>query len=155
MNTKALLLVLAVCLATASASFAANANMGKWELDATKTQTKQGMGKSMTITYSRVFLFRIKVTIEGMDAKGAPFHNEWVGRFDGRDYPVTGDPNSDMRSYTKVDSHTLSFSMKKAGRVVASGKIVVAPDGSLRTVKASTITPKGRMVRSAAVCGLQ
>jgi len=34
-------------------------------------------------------------------------------KFDGKDYPVTGDPNSDMRSYTKVDEHTLGFNVKK------------------------------------------
>ena len=155
MNAKGLLVAVAVCFAADSACLAANANMGRWELESRKAQIKQGMAKSMTVTYAPSFPFRVKVTIEGVDAKGAPFHNKWVGRFDGRDYPVSGDPNSDMRSYTKVDDHTLTFLMKKAGRVVATGKIVVAPDGSMRTANAMAVNSKGKMVKSAAVCGLQ
>jgi len=61
-------------------------------------------------------------------------HSEWRGNFDGHDYPVSGDPNSDMRSYTKVNDHTLKFAGKKNGQVVSSGTIVIAPDGKTRTV---------------------
>ena len=38
----------------------------------------------------------------GVDANDKPTHNEWTGKFDGKDYPVIGDPNSDVRSYTKI-----------------------------------------------------
>jgi hypothetical protein len=31
----------------------------------------------------------------------------WTGKFDGKDDPVTGDPNSDTRSLTKIDDRTL------------------------------------------------
>ena len=37
---------------------------------------------------------QIKSTVDGVDAQGKPTHNEWVGKFDGKDYPVTGDPSS-------------------------------------------------------------
>jgi hypothetical protein len=49
-----------------------------------------------------------------------PTHNEWTGKFDGKDYPVTGDPNSDMRSYTKIDAHTLGLNVKKGGKITTS-----------------------------------
>ena len=54
--------------------------------------------------------------------------------FDGKDYPVTGDPESDARSYRKIDDRTMEFWVKKGGKVMASGKIIVAPDGKSRTV---------------------
>lgn len=155
MNIKALLLLLAVCLTAGSTSFAKNANIGKWEMNARREQIKLGMGKNMTVTCAPSFPFRVKVISEGTDAKGKPVHIEWVGRFNGRDYKVSGDPNSDMRSYTKVDDHTLNFSMKKSGKVVGRGKIVVEPDGSMRTVDAMALTAKGKWVKSAALCGLQ
>lgn len=109
------------------------------------------MGRNNIVKYEMSFPFRTKVTIDGMDAKGKPTHNEWVGMFNGTDYAVTGDPNSDMRSYNKVDEHTLNFSMKKGGQVVSSGKIVLSADGKSRTVTSTSKNAKGRMVRSTAI----
>ncbi len=109
------------------------------------------MGRNSTVKYESAFLFREKVTIDGTDAKGKATHSEWVGTFDGKDYAVTGDSESDMRSYSKVDDHTLNFWAKKGGKVMESGKIVVAPDGKTRTVTAMARSPKGKMVRITAV----
>ena len=36
----------------------------------------------------------MKVTVEGVDENGSAVRNEWTGKFDGKDYPVTGDANS-------------------------------------------------------------
>ena len=57
------------------------------------------MGKVMMVTYKNT-LGNVKVTVDGVDAKGKPTHSEWSGKIDGKDYPVTGDPISDARSYT-------------------------------------------------------
>ena len=78
-------------------------------------------------------------------------HIEWTGKFDGKDYPVTGDPNSDMRSITKIDDHTLGFNAKKGGKVNTSGRIVVSADGKSRTVTTSTTDSSGKKVNSSAV----
>jgi len=109
------------------------------------------MGHNETVKYEMAFPLRTKVTIDGTDAHGKPMHNEWVGMFNGTDYAVTGDPSSDMRSYNKVDDHTLNFWQKKGGQVVTSGKIVVAADGKSRTVTATSKGPKGKMVHTTVV----
>ena len=109
------------------------------------------MGHNETVKYEPMFPFKTKVTIDGTNSKGKPSHDEWSGMFDGKDYPVTGDPESDMRSYSKVDDHTLNFWIKKGGKVTASGKIVVAPDGKSRTVTAMGRNAKGKMVRTTTV----
>jgi hypothetical protein len=51
----------------------------------------------------------VRVTANGVDAKGKSTHNQWTGRFDGKNYPVTGDPNSDARSYKKINDRTLEL----------------------------------------------
>jgi hypothetical protein len=61
---------------------------------------------------------KVKVAGEGIHADGKPVHKEWTGNFDGKDYPVTGDPISDTRSYAKVDDLTLNLTVKKDGKVV-------------------------------------
>ena len=57
---------------------------------------------------------------------------------------MTGDPSSDMRAYNKVDDHTLSLRSKKDGKVVGSGKFVVALDGKNRTVTSVSRNAKGK-----------
>jgi len=109
------------------------------------------MARNETVKYEFALPFRTKVTVDGRDEHGKPTHSEWVGMFNGTDYAVTGDADSDMRSYNKVDDHNLNFWMKKGGKVVGSGKIVVSADGKTRTV---TIIRPGRhhkMVRTTSV----
>src|SRR6266581_2428288 len=80
-----------------------------------------------------------------------PTHDEWTGKFDGKDYPVTGNPNSDMRSYTKIDEHTLEFNVKKGGKITTSGRVVVSADGKSRTVTTSGTDSQGKKFKSTAV----
>ena len=77
--------------------------------------------------------------------------SEWTGKFDGKDYPVTGDPNSDQRSYTKIDDRTLGFNFKKGGKRVACGRIELFIDGKSRTVTTSGIDSTGKKVTSTSV----
>jgi hypothetical protein len=94
---------------------------------------------------------QVKVTVEGTDAKGKPARNEWTGRFDGKDYPVTGDPTSDMRSYKRVNDRTLEFTARKNRKVMVTGRVVVSADGKSRTVTTSGTTPKGKKFKNTAV----
>ena len=150
MKSKTLLVTLALCLATGTACFAANANMGTWKLNTKKSKLAHGANRNNTVVYSST-LFQTKVSIDGTDAKGKPIHSEWTGQFDGKDHAVTGDAMEDMRAYTKVDDRTLNFTMKKGGKVVLTGRIVVAPDGKSRTVTTISTDAKGMKVRSTAV----
>jgi hypothetical protein len=96
-------------------------------------------------------LGNVKVSVDGVDAKGKPTHSEWSGKIDGNDYPVTGDPNSDARSYTKVNDRTMDFAVKKGGRTMITGRIVVAADGKSRTVTTTGIDSKGKKLKTASV----
>jgi len=93
----------------------------------------------------------VKVTVEGTDSDGKPTHNEWTGKFDGKEYPVTGDPTSDARSYKKVDDRTLQFNVKKDGKVTVTGRVVASADGKARTVTTSGTDPQGKKFKSTAV----
>ena len=150
MKSKTLLITLALCLATGTACLAANAQMGTWKLNVKKSKLGNGKARNNTVVYSSN-LFQTKVTIDGTDEKGKPAHNEWTGRFDGKDYAVTGDPTSDMRSYRKIDDRTMDFTVKKGGKVTITGRIVVAPDGKSRTVHATGTDSKGKKFHNVAV----
>ena len=67
------------------------------------------------------------------------------------DYPVTGNPNEEVRSYKRVDDRTLDFAGKKSGKAMASGRVVVAADGKSRTVTTTVTDPSGKKVTNVAV----
>jgi hypothetical protein len=149
MKTRPILLTLALCFVAALA-FASNPNMGTWKLNEAKSKFPPGAPKNHTVVYEAAG-DKTKVTVDGVDGEGKPTHNEWTGLFDGKDYPLKGDPTADTRSYKKIDDHTTELTNKKDGKVVATGKIVISVDGKSRTVTVSGTDPKGKKVTSTAV----
>src|SRR6266700_8025455 len=127
-------MTLALCFFAGAACFAADdPQMGTWKLNEGKSKLIPGEGKNTTVVYEAAD-DQVKVTVDGTDKDGKPTHNEWTGKFDGNDYPVTGDPNTDTRSYKKIDGRTLALTGKKDGKVVITGRIVVSADGMTLTV---------------------
>lgn len=124
--------------------------MGTWKLNGAKSKFTAGAAKNTTVEYKSL-LFQTKVTVDGTDGKGKPAHNEWTGKFDGKDYAVTGDSVSDMRAYTMVNDHAMNMTNKKSGKTVSTGKIVVAADGKSRTVTTWGKNAKGKKVTNVAV----
>lgn len=151
MKMKVLSITLALCFATVTASFGAESMMGTWKLNAGKSKLARGTGRNKMVVYDWAPIFRTKVTIDGVDARGRKTHNEWIGHLDGDDYPVTGDPTSDARSYKMINGNTYDFSVKKSGKAVAHGRILVAADGKTRTVVTISRNRRGHMARSTAV----
>jgi hypothetical protein len=150
MKTRTIVLTLALCFVAGAVCFASDVQMGTWKLNEAKSTLSPGAPKNHTVVYEAAG-YNVKVTVDGTDAHGKPTHNEWTGNFDGKDYPVTGDPNSDARSYTKIDDRTLGLNVKKGGTITISGRIVVSADGKSRTVTTSGTDPQGKKISSTAV----
>ena len=146
MKTKTFGLTLMFCFLTAAVCFGADPQIGTWKLNEAKSQFAPGTGKNTMVVYTDAAGGKVKITTDGIDAHGKTTHSEWTGKFDGRDYPVTGDPASDMRSYTKLDERTMDFTVKKHGKITVTGRVAVAADGKSRTVTTSgrTAPPAGR-----------
>lgn len=149
MKTRPIILTLALCFVAVAVSFA-NPNMGTWKLNEAKSKFPPGAPKNTTVVYEAAG-DSVKVTVDGIDGDGKPTHNEWTGKFDGKGYPITGDPGSDTRSYKIVNDHTMELTNKKGGKVTVSGRIVVSADGKTRTVTVSGTDAKGKKVTSTAV----
>jgi hypothetical protein len=129
---------------------AQNPNIGTWKLNEAKSKISAGSPKNLTVTYEAAG-DSLKCTIDGLDGQGKPTHTEWTGKFDGKDYPVTGDMASDTRSVKQVDDHHYNLTLKKGGKVTATGKAVIAADGKSRTVTVSGTNAAGAKVESIAV----
>ncbi len=150
MKTRTIILTLLVCLVGAAVCFADEPLMGTWKLNEAKSKISAGSPKLTTVVYEAAG-DSVKVTVDGTDGDGKPTHNEWTGKFDGKDYPVTGDATTDTRSYKKVNDHTLAFTNKKGDKVTISGRTVVAADGKTRTSTITGTDAKGKKYTSTAV----
>src|ERR1700747_2625520 len=150
MTIKAIGLTVAFCFLGGAACLAADPQMGTWKLNESKSKITRGTLKNTNVIYSSM-LGQVKIKADGIDANGKPSHTEWSGKFDGKDYPVSGDPNSDARSYTKVNERTLATTNKKNGKITVTGQIVVSADGKSRTVTLNGTAPKGKKFKNVAV----
>lgn len=163
MKTKALALaIVLLCAVGAGACFGKDKApyLGKWQLQQTEaaitgTHVVLGPGGTpelavdsadvppldVTVVYEAAG-DAVKITVDGVYVKGqlAAAHFEWTGKFDGADYPVTGDPNADTRSYKMVDDHTFELTLKKNGQITSGGPLTVTFRGKNCTVKADKVT---------------
>jgi hypothetical protein len=124
--------------------------MGTWKLNEAKSKIAAGATKNSMVVYEAAG-DQIKVTVDGVDGDGNATHNEWTGKFDGKDYAVTGDPTADTRAYKVVNAHTMVLTAKKGNKVTLTGRIVVAANGKSRTLTASGIDAKGKRFKSVSV----
>ncbi len=150
MKTKWIGLLLVLFVIGLGLSFADDAAMGTWKLNESKSKFGPNSTKNSKVVYEAAG-DSVKVTVDGTDPSGGAMHNEWTGKFDGKDYPVTGEPNYDTRSYKKVNATTLSMTLKKGGKVVGTGKIVLSADGKSRTVTTNVTMPDGKKATTTAV----
>ncbi len=80
----------------------------------------------------------VKISVDVAWDGGESQHWEMAGKYDGKDYPITGNPAADMASFKMVNDHTGESTFKKDGKVTATNTRVLSKDG-----KTLTITSKG------------
>jgi hypothetical protein len=132
-------------LALSTACLAADATAGTWKLNAAKSKPAPGGAKYDTVTIASEGA-NMKVTLDGTDTAGKPVHSEWVGKYDGKQYPVNGNPDMETGAYKKVDDHTFQYTAMKGGKPTTSAKITYSADGKTRTVHTSVTDAKGKKV---------
>ena len=150
MKPKTILLALGLFLFMAPVCFAQNLHMGTWKLNEAKSKFAAGAAKNHTVVYEAAG-DQTKIIVDGTDAAGNATHNEWTGKFDGKDYALVGDPTADTRAYRKQGARTLLMTVKKAGKVTINGRIVVTANGKSRTVTTTGTDAKGKRVKTIAV----
>src|ERR1700720_2065129 len=150
MKFRSIFFTVALLLAVVAVCLAADVNIGAWKLNEAKSKISPGAPKN-TMVVIALAGDSVKVTVDGVAADGKPAHTEWTGKFDGKDYPVTGDPATDMRAYKRVNDHTLVLTGMKGGKMTDPIRIVVSADGKSRTVTLSGADANGKKITSTSV----
>jgi hypothetical protein len=149
----AVMLVGFSALATGAAAQSTDPWIGTWKLDTAKSKYSPGPSpQSSTITLEAVD-GGIKQTTDTTPLSGPRTHAEVTAKFDGRDYPVKGNPNADMQAFTKIDGHSYQVVGKKGGKVTLTSKIVISADGKTRTVTQTGTDGQGKAVNNTIVYG--
>ena len=149
MKSKTIALTISLVFVSVALGFQTDMQIGTWKLNEAKSKFA-GKARNHTVVYEAAG-DQTKVIVEGVDENGSAVRNEWTGKFDAKDYPVTGDANSDARSYQIIDKNTLAITNKKGGKATLTGRIVVSSDGKTRTVTTTATDAQGKKVTNVAV----
>lgn len=139
-----------LCLTAVVVTFAADPNVGTWKLNEAKSQFAAGAIKNVTVMYATVG-GNYTCVVDGVDGAGKPTHNEWTGKFDGKDYPVIGDPSADTRSLRMVKPGHYALTNKKDGKTVLTGTVDFSADNKSRTLTTAMTDATGKKQKSIAV----
>jgi hypothetical protein len=149
MRTKTIALAISLVFVSVALGFQDNPHMGTWKLNEAKSKFA-GKARNNTVVYEAAG-DQIKVTVDGVDESGGAVHHEWTGKFDGKEYPVTGDTSSETRSYRMVDKNTIEIKAMKGGKQTLTGRIAVSADGKTRTVTTTSTDAQGKKVTNVVV----
>ncbi len=149
-KTRIAVLAAALSFTAVVACFAANPHMGTWKLNEAKSKLVPGMGKNTTVTYAEQ-KDKIKITVDGVDKDGKPTHSVWVGKWDGKAYPVKGNLPYNSVAYRVVNDRTNDITAMKNGKIGWSGRITVSADGKSRTVTINGTDAQGKKFKGKAV----
>lgn len=76
----------------------------------------------------------LRAVVDGEDAQGKPFHARYTLKYDGKEYPLKGNPTADAITARQIDAHTFERTNLKNGKLVVTIKTVISEDGKTRTV---------------------
>jgi hypothetical protein len=114
-------------------AFAADAVVGSWNLNVAMSKFSGPAPKSVTRVYADT---ADGTTLDqktvGADGKEMSMHV--TIKYDGKDDPITGNPDADTVAGKVIDARTTHFTMKKGGKVVGTVHRVLSADGKTLTV---------------------
>ena len=93
----------------------------------------------------------LRVVYDMVRRRGGITHMEWIGRFDGRDYPVQGVDYVLSNAYRRLSDRSYEIVVRVDGREVAVATAVVSADGSTLTVDTNERDARGQTRHTRAV----
>jgi hypothetical protein len=137
--------------AAAVAAEAASPLTGTWNLNLEKSKFEPGPApKSDSRTYVESPQ-GVTVTVNIVTASGSTISEHSTYAYDGKDYPITGNPREDALSLNRVDAHTTIITQKLLGQVVGTETRVISASGKMMTISAKGTNANGVLFDRVAV----
>lgn len=136
-----------IVLALAVVAPAADPFVGFWKLNTAKSTLASPASRSATIKIvAQDNGYRWTFDTVGSDGKTS--HMDWTGKYDGKDWPVTNDPNGDTAATKKIDANTIESIGKKGTKIVDNMRIVVSPDARTLTITQKVKDAQGKDINN-------
>jgi len=144
-------LLFALSMIAAAQTAAKPVFVGNWKLDVAKSKYSPGPTPKSQAAKLDAVTDGMSVVSDRVEADGQKVHFEWTAKFDGKEYPVKGDPSRDAVSVKKIDDYNLEITNKKGGKVTTSIKAVYAKDGKSRVETVTGTSAKGEKINNVTV----
>lgn len=145
--------ILVVILATSAVSAQAAAHAapdakmwnGAWHLNVAKSKfSAAGNEQSETRTYD---LSGGKLSMKSTSSRsGKTMTFSYSAAFDGKWYPMVGNPNADSISLSAVNGRELKASSRLHGKLTVQSRAMVSADGKHLTLTRTYVAMKGRPI---------
>lgn len=138
--------------AVTAAADAPDPAIGTWNLNLQKSKLDPSMPavKSAVRTYT-ASPGGLTVSLQSVDASGAPHESGSAFTYDGKQHPVKGVTDYDTVAVTRVGSHESKSDLYRDGKVVGHLTRVVSKDGKTMTVTSDLTGAKGNKIHDVAV----
>ena len=142
---------MAITAIPATADAQADPHSGTWVLNVAKSKYTPGPPPKEQSSVYTVDGKSVKVATKGTSADGKATASDFTAAFDGKDYPVKGNPDWDAVAVRRVDSQTIEFARKLGGKIVQTATSVVSKDGKTRTINSSGTNAQGQKINNVGV----
>ena len=137
--------------AVALAADASSPLTGTWNLNLAKSKFDPGPPpKSDSRTYVESAQ-GVTVTVNIVTASGSTIAEHSSYAYDGKDYPITGNPREDALSLKRVNARTTIITQKLSGNIVGTETRVISADGKVMTLSSKGTDAKGMPFERVAV----
>ena len=117
--------------------------VGTWNLNLAKSKFTPGPApKSATRSYTQT-ADETALTYSQVNADGTTASGESKFKFDGKDYAITGSPDYDMLSLSRVNAMTVKSRQKRNGKVVGTTIRTVSAGGRVLMLDSTRKDAKG------------
>jgi hypothetical protein len=125
--------------------------LGTWKMNVAQSKFSPGPApKSSTVTFKATGP-GVSAVIDGVGPDGTKVHWEYTANFDGKPYPVKGNPDGDMVVATRVNPTTIETAYTLKGKPTLVVRRTVSPDGKTLTVTQTGTNGQGQKTNNVLV----
>lgn len=122
--------------------------IGTWKLNMAQSKFTPGPApKSGSVTFTTAAP-GFRAVVEGVGPKDEKSRWEYTGNYDGKDYPLKGNPDGDMISVRRINANTVETTIKRAGKPAVTNMRTVSADGKTLTVVTKGTNGQGQTVHN-------
>lgn len=116
---------------------------GSWELDVAASKFDPGPAWKKQTRIYKADGKTIKMVATGVNGHGKRIRFEYAGAYDGKDYPVKGNPRVETIAQERIDYYTVKTTTKRDGKITATSTRVISNDGKVMTITSQGTDEKG------------